>query len=443
MTTDLHATAVAIVPVPVSDSNVQDNTGELVVGPGSTVTAGVRSASGPLEAVGQDTKGNAFSALTLNVQSYELAQAGAITKDAPPDYGTIDWSADVDILGGGSQLTASLSIDGAGNVTENQGFTVTQDGNVDQVAVLPTAAPTAYFFGEQVAQNKGFVPTFTFGPSIVSSITINDGSARDLEILPIDVTALSSKPEVILDSPTAPRPIFNFHIAAGTAQPTLVSIANTSLDSPFVKIDGIYNPIGQTIISSLTGDVDTGGGPITTHQLAIIAGGNAGGAIGGNPALVPLPIQMVQYTSDGGVVERPVLNVIAGKSVTLDLQGLLANGPSQEVFITTSTGILSGNGPGDNIVISTRARQQEGGTGPRVRRRGGASNRSRLKLGRTARFISRTAPPAWTPTARPLRRPGSSPRRCADVLVLQRHPSRRPRRGREHRDRPGPGFADR
>jgi hypothetical protein len=362
VTTHVKATAVAIIPVSTAKTNVKDNTKALVSSSqGSLVTAGVRSDSGPLEQVSQDTTGKfSVADLALNVQAYQLNEAGA------KDYGDIAWSADVYILGGGAQLARILTIDANNNPTGTGGFLFTPSATVDFVVVLPAPAPSAYFFGEQTAENGNSVPTFTFGPTIISSITIHDSSNLNLEVRGIDVTGLALKPEVYLDAPNQAivnnSSPFDFHIVTAGAQPTLIDIEDDNPNHPFVQLDGIYNPIGQTIIHNLSGDIDTGGGAITTNSLEIVAGGNVGGAVGGGSDLVPLPVQMVQYQNDSNQTQIPVLGISAGGSVTLDLQGLLAYSPTAPDFmsIDSNPAIEAGNGPDDNIVIYTEQGIEEG-----------------------------------------------------------------------------------
>ena len=232
--------------------------------------------------------------------------------------------------------------------------------------VLPAPAPSVYFFGEQTEENGDTVPTFTFGPTVISSITIHDSSDKNLEVRGINVTDLALKPEVYLDSPNQAivndSSPFDFNIVTAAAQPTLIDIEDDNLNHPYVQLDGIYNPVGQTIINNVSGDVDAGGGPITTNSLEIVAGGNVGGAVGGSPSLVPLPVQMVQFQNDSNQVQVPVLDVSAGGSVTLDLQGLLAYSASAADFmsIESNTGIEAGNGPDDNVVIFEEQGIEEG-----------------------------------------------------------------------------------
>ena len=312
MTTNLHSVAVAIIPIPLKYNNVQspDGTNATVnSAQGANVTAGVRSASSPLAQVSQDTTTNyTVSNLALNVQAYEVYQSKGKV------YGDINWSADVYILGGGSQLSDTVTIDSTGTVTQNQGFTVNQTGTIDQVTPLAVDGPSIYFYGQTTQQNASFVPTFTFGPNIIANITIHDSSDANLEVMPIDVTTLLTKPNVYLDSPnlaisnnTSP---LDFDIATAAAQPTIIDIEDDNPNKPYIQIDGINNPIGQTIIKNLTGNVYTNAteDPITTNSLMIVAGGTVGGTTTESPAAFLFPVQMVQYQDDSGVTHIPTIN---------------------------------------------------------------------------------------------------------------------------------------
>ena len=240
--------------MPKDTANTPDSTsGDVIASSGATVTAGVRSASGTLEQVTQDTSGGAVTNVALNVQAYEVDEKG------DKSGGTISWSADVDILGGGAAAD-TLTINQKGTITQNNGFTV-DEINSSYYEVNPDRAPgnSIYFFGEDETTNIITVPTFTFAPSVISSITINNFSDVRLYVGDIDVTALGSQPEVYLDSPNQgivnDSSAFNFHIATSEAQPTLVDIEDDNPSQPILELTNINNPIGQTIIKDTSGAV--------------------------------------------------------------------------------------------------------------------------------------------------------------------------------------------
>ena len=85
------------------------------------------------------------------------------------------------------------------------------------------------------------MPTFTFAPSVISSITINNSLRRHLYVGDIDVTALGSQPEVYLDSPNQGivnnASAFDFHIATPHAQPTLVDIEDDNPSHAHLRAD--------------------------------------------------------------------------------------------------------------------------------------------------------------------------------------------------------------
>ena len=119
VTTQTNELAVALIPImPKDTANTPDSTaGDVIASSGATVTAGIRSASGPLEQVTHDTSGGPVNNVALNVQAYEVDEKG------DESGGTISWSADVDILGGGAAAD-TLTINQKGTVTQNNGFTV-------------------------------------------------------------------------------------------------------------------------------------------------------------------------------------------------------------------------------------------------------------------------------------------------------------------------------
>ena len=220
----------------------------------------------------------------------------------------------------------------------------------------PDRAPgnSIYFFGEYETTNIIDVPTFTFAPSVISSITIHNSSDVHLYIGDIDVTALGSQPEVYLDSPNQgivnDSSAFDFHIATSEAQPTLVDIEDDNPSQPTLELTNINNPIGQTIIKNTSGAVVDYGAIIRTNSLDVVAGGN----VGAGPTY-PVSVEMVQYQDDSGQNHEPLLNVSAGGNIDLDVRGRQRDGSADPVTIN-SEGIDAGG----NILIDEEQGLEDG-----------------------------------------------------------------------------------
>ncbi len=99
-------------------------------------------------------------------------------------------------VGSGADITVTGAVTVAADSQKN-GFSYETDITNKTITLTPERAPgnSAYFFGEVETINRSGAPIFTFAPSVVSSVTIQNSSDLQLEVLPIDVTALGSQPE--------------------------------------------------------------------------------------------------------------------------------------------------------------------------------------------------------------------------------------------------------
>ena len=342
-----YAIAVALIP-PQDGSAAGTATfqNSVVGGAGATVEAGVRSSTGPLENKVLDTKGKGLSNLALNVQSFDQSETGVDSHSSQ-----ITWDSNVVV--DSSNPVASLVIAHDGTITQDNGVTATDgSGNPLSVgSVVPAGSSinvttnaqggTAYFYGKEAVQNSATYPLFTFAAS-ATQVDITNNSDRPLNIKGIDVVPDTTPSEVRLDGPnlatvsnTVP---FNFDIA-NSAAPALVDIENldtTSNPSDVTLVGPINNPIGQTIIHNVRGNIlsSSAAGLVRTNDLTLNASGNIGGGLTTDPVYV----QLVQSLNSLGTILTPEItaNSTSG-TINLDLTGRQRDGNNDPLTIKAGT----------------------------------------------------------------------------------------------------------
>ncbi len=319
-----HAIAVAIIPPQegygTGQVTYQDNVSG---GAGATVTAGVRSPSGPLQTGVVDSQGNPVTNLALNVEASHGAGSATATD-------TITWDANVVINSGGQNAT--LTIDPTGLITQDDNVAVTDaNNNVLTVgstvpagslvnATVAAQPATAYFYGQTSVTNSAN-PTFTFNDAL-QGVSITNSSDRQLNIENIDVVPTGPSSEVRLDGPnlatTGGTVPFNFDITHGEggSNVNIENIDPTQTASDITLAGAIENPIGQTIIKNLRGNIDSTSASesITTNTLDIEATGDILPLAGDK-----LYVQLVESVDSATNTTRlPSLTAIAGGALMLE-----------------------------------------------------------------------------------------------------------------------------
>ncbi len=348
ITRNPYAIAVAIIPP-------QDGYGsgqvayqdDITAGAEATVVAGLRLLSGPLQTGVVDSKGNPVTDLALNVQ----ASHGAASLPAPATAAdTITWDANVIIDSGGQNAT--LTIDPNGMITQDDNVTVTDSNNNVLTAESTVAAgslvnatvaaqpATAYFYGQTSVTNSAN-PLFTFNDAL-RGVSITNSSDRQLNVENIDLVPTDPTSEVRLDGPnlqtTGDTVPFNFNISHGEggASIDIENIDPTQTASDITLSGVIDNPIGQTIIKNLRGNIDSTSASetIATNTLDIEATGDI--LPMANDKLYVQLIESVDSTTNA--TRTPSLTAISGGALMLET---IARRRDDNTGLLTVTGTLS------------------------------------------------------------------------------------------------------
>ena len=331
VTRSTYALAVSIIPPQwASTSGTVSMQSGVTAGADATVTAGVRAAGGPLQNNVVDSTNQPLTNLALNVQSNNNGTTPQLANQGAVATGSITWDANV-VINSGAQ-NATLTIDPNGMITQDNNVTAT-DANHNVLAVgdtvpassvvnVNTAAQqaTAYFFGQSSVTNSAN-PLFTFNNTL-QGVQITNSSDRPLNIENIDVAPIDPVSEVRLDGPnlatsnnTVP---FNFNIAHGTGA-AIVDIENinpTQTPSDITLSGLINNPVGQTIIKNLRGNIVSTSTQqsITTNSLDIEATGDIMPTA--NDKLYVQLIESVDPTTNA--TRAPFLTAAAGGTLLME-----------------------------------------------------------------------------------------------------------------------------
>ncbi len=331
-----YALAVAIIPP--QDGSPSGNVvmvGAINAGALATVTSGVRTIGTPLATGVQDSASKNVTNLALNVQSTTGTGTDLDSRDSTTN--TIAWDSNVVINSGGQNAT--LTIDPNGVITQDDNVTVT-DGNQNVLTVGSTVPvgsvvnasasaqlATAYFYvptgGSTNTIANSANPLFTFNGGL-QGVHITNSSDRQLNIQNIDVAPRDPVSEVRLDGPnlaTVNNAVpFNFLIGIGTGA-AIVDIENINpaqTPSDITLFGTINNPIGQTIIKNLRGNVysTSPDQTIITNSLDIEATGDIR-PLAANDVLL---VQLIESVDPANNATRaPSITAISGGTLLLEL----------------------------------------------------------------------------------------------------------------------------
>ncbi len=331
LTRSTYALAVSIIPPQwASTSGVISMPSNVTAGAGATVTAGVRTAGSPLQNDVLDSTNQPMTNLALNVQAFNSGTSTALASAGASATDPITWDANV-VINSGAQ-NATLTIDSTGKITQDDNVTVTDSSNnvlsvgdtVPAASVVNTNSTaqqaTAYFFGQTTVSNSAN-PLFTFNDAL-QGVHITNSSDRPLNIENIEVVPLNPVSEVRLDGPnlqTSNGAVpFNFNIAHGQGA-AIVDIENinpTQTPSDITLSGVIDNPVGQTIIKNLRGNIESTSAQqsITTNTLDIEATGNIMPLA--NDTLYAQLVESVDPTTNA--TRAPFLTAISGGTLILE-----------------------------------------------------------------------------------------------------------------------------
>ncbi|MBM4068701.1 MAG: hypothetical protein FJ271_07120 [Planctomycetes bacterium] len=265
-----------------SDENYDNHLNDhITAGAGATVVAGVRTPGTPLEVV------SGYNALALLVDGSDFGSILHTSQDR-----TIYWDANVSIFGGPDPtwiVDANGAIVTAINVSVNDGPANPNrtSGHIDSPTIVVNpivglGGGQVLFTAEESVSNAASnpYPLFDFLQN-VAAVTIINQSSKDLEIQEINV-ADGGAGQVTLDSAVVN---FMFDID-DSSSPAVVDIQNQNTavsDSNIILTNLINNPIGQTTISNVRGDIVAQGSQqvVRSNALDLSASGNIGTSTSG------------------------------------------------------------------------------------------------------------------------------------------------------------------